>query len=211
MKKIKLLLLFITLFLLGCSSAPLTVPVVIDSYNSPGVFMEKLYFLESIKREGTILSLEEQNFAMEIDLMLYRKGFKKTFEKDKANYIVQFDYSIEGPFNKESVVTRPIRGSIGFGVGFGRYNSGFSHYGSVFQPDIFGVVDTIEIEQYYEKKLVLLAKDKTGRAVWEVIGINRDETSSLRNIFPYLVQGVGEYIEKNSEKTLVVRVPEIKQ
>lgn len=207
MKNKKVLLssvmLFILTFLMGCTSVPSPVRVTIDSYSDiiPGV--EKSYYLEQPPAGRGEMELATRNYAIDLDLMLYKQGYRKVFDKKQANYIISFDCSVEGPFTEGTVTQMPVR--VGVGLGFGSWGHSRFHSGYIGNDII--LADAVELREFYRKNLFLRAKNKQGEPLWEIRAVNSSSTSDMRAVFPYLVTAASKYVGKNSGAVITVEVP----
>lgn len=203
----KFILLFILgIFFVGCTSTPSPVKVLVDSYVGTQPSGDKVYYLEQGYKDGIGGELARKNFALEIDLMLYGKGYKKVFEKKSAKYIISFDYGTEGPFIRERISTRPVRMGIGLGYGYRRWGGHGAYYNGFIGDDIF-FTDVIERSEYYRKYLIIRARNLKGDPLWEVTAVNNNSLSDIRTVFPYLVRGAGHYIERDSGAVITVDIP----
>ncbi|MGL5100438.1 MAG: hypothetical protein ACRC6B_10520, partial [Fusobacteriaceae bacterium] len=142
------------------------------------------------------------------DLMLYDRGYKKVFDKKLAEYIINFDYGVEGPFVRERIRTRPVRMGIGLGYGYGRWGGHGAYYNGFIGDDVF-FADVVELSEYYKKYLIIKARDSKNVALWEIIAINNNSLSDMRVVFPYLVKGVSQYIGRDSGAVITVDVPRL--
>lgn len=205
----KFMLVFILGFIfVGCSSMPSPVKIQVDSYAVIQTKSDKIYYLEQGHKDGIGGELARKNYALEIDLMLYENGYKKVFDKKLAQYIISFDYGVEGPFIQERISTRPVRLGIGVGYGYGRWEGYRAHYNGFIGDDLF-FSDVIERSEYYKKYLLIKAQDSKGEELWEILSVNNNSLSDLRLIFPYLVKGASQYIGRDSGSVITIEVPQI--
>lgn len=201
-KLMSFVIFFVLAFLMGCTSVQSPVRVNIDSYSDmiPGV--EKIYYLEQPPVGRGEMELATRNYAVDLDLMLYQQGYRKVFDKKQANYIISFDYSVEGPFTEGVVAQMPVR--VGMGLGFGSWGHSRFHSGYIGNDII--LADAVELREFYRKTLFLRAKDKQGAPLWEVRAVNSSSTPDMRAVFPYLVTAASKYVGKNSGAVVTVEV-----
>lgn len=204
---LKWLAVGVTLLFVGCTAVPSPVRVAVDAYTDPVYPMEKIYYLEIPGDDKVEMELAARNFALEIDLMLYSQGYRKVFDRKLANYIIGFDYSVEGPFTEGTITQVPVRGSIGLGIGYGRWGGANSRFNSAYIGNDIFLADTVELREVYKKTLSLKAKYKNGSPAWEVRTVNSGSIPDIRTVFPYLVSAASLYVGRNSGEVVIVNVP----
>lgn len=196
MKKVYLVLIGIMVLILGgCSSLPHKV-VAVDSYSTHNTFGGTYYLTTNTDNNGLVL--QQENFEQQLQYMLSKKGYIRMFNKQEAQYVINYNYNVEGPYTSLESYQVPANPWWGAGYYGGLYGG---YYGTTW-------VNSVEATTYFVKKLEVSAYTKENQPIWQVVGTVKSNNSILRNTFPYLVNGIAPYINKNSNRILYVNVTE---
>ena len=175
----------------GCSALNSQV-VAVDSYSTMQMSGGTYYL--STTTPG--LQLQQQSFEIMLQNMLSTKGYTRTFSPKNSMYNIVYNYNIHGPYtNFESY---PVPVNPWWNGPYGGVYNGF--YGDMW-------TNSISASTYFVKRLELSAYEKNN-AVWQVVGTLKSEDSDLRTSFPYLVSGISNYINSNSNRIVYVNVNE---
>ncbi|MEG0300177.1 hypothetical protein [Cetobacterium sp.] len=188
-RKILTISSFSLILLQGCSAFNSQV-VAVDSYSTMQMSGGTYYL--STRTPG--LQLQQQSFEIMLQNMLSTKGYTRTFSPQNSMYNIVYNYNIKGPYTNFESYPVPVN-PWWDGPYDGVYN-GF--YGDMW-------ANSISTSTYFVKRLELSAYNKNN-AVWQVVGSLKSEDGNLRTSFPYLVSGISNYINTNSNKIIYVNV-----
>ncbi|MGL4308289.1 MAG: DUF4136 domain-containing protein [Cetobacterium sp.] len=193
MKKIYILIFgIIMLMIQGCSSIQSKV-VAVDSYSTHNTFGGTYYL--TTNTQG--MQLQQDYFASQLQYMLGTKGYTRLNDKKYAQYIINYNYDVSGPFTSVQSYQVPVNPWWGAGYYGGVYGG---YYGTTW-------TNSVEASTYFVKKLEVSAYDKNNNPIWQVVGTLKSSDSELRDSFPYLVSGIAPYVNENSNKIVYVSVP----
>jgi hypothetical protein len=65
---------------------------------------------------------------------------------------------------------------------------------------------TVQYYTYYVQELFLSANIQSGRPVWQVKGSLNTATSDVREGYPFILEGISSYIDRNSGQIVSVDV-----
>lgn len=186
----KILLFFISTLFLGCSS--INNPVVaVDSYSATTISGGTYY----LTTNTTGMELQQQAFEVNIQNMLSKKGYIRTFIPNNATFKIVYNYEVRGPFTSYESYPAPI--SPWWNGPYGGLNNGF--YGDMW-------TNSVITSTYFVKRLELSAYNRKNTPIWQVVGSLKSDNYEMRESFPILVSGISNYINVNSGEVVYVTV-----
>lgn len=208
----KFLFVFLLILFTSCSSFR-NVNVLVNSYaDSSNSIYTKTYFLEksSNYRDLNYSSLEEQSFATQIDSILSYNGYRKVFDKKYANYIIKWNTIVQGPFKKEDIVTRLEQPSMPVYYPYYYKDKNGKRYRNrevaYYTNPTYS--NHLVISQYFIKQLIIKAFYKNDKTAWELTTVTESSNTILRNSFPYLIEASKNFIEKDTQQAITIKIPE---
>lgn len=208
----KFLFVFLLILFTGCSSFR-NVNVLVNSYtNSSNITYTKTYFLEKSSNYKNLndSSLEEQSFAKQIDSILFYNGYRKVFDKKYADYIIKWNTIIQGPFRKEDIITRLEQPSMPVYYPYYYKDKDGKRYRTreiaYYTNPIYS--NHLVVSQYFIKQLIIKAFYQNNKTAWELTAATDSPNTILRNSFPYLIEASKNFIGKDTQQAITIKIPE---
>ncbi len=169
------ILLFLSIFLVGCNSA---VNVDVDAICSTSAKEKCKYILVPGNDHCSSQDLQFLEFANCTDKALEDTGFVKVTSEEEADVAIILSYGISDPQPYQQSYSLPVWGKTGWDSSYGVIGS-TNHLSTSFlflrSLSLMGV----EPENYKKKNELV--------GIWSTNAVSMGESGDLRKIFPYLL------------------------
>jgi len=218
MKNKNFICAIILLLISSCASTPTKREFIvkvdaISSNETPG----KSYIILPASRLVKTGDLQFKEYQLQVEKILKNNSLHPAKSKRDAQIVIFLYYS-NIPEERSYSYSTPIYSSGGFSgfypygsyIGGGPYN--FYSMGGYYNPSYISSYST-EVGTYvhYTKSLILSAVKNTKKLdeeVWRVTAESGSGTDDLREIFPILAIAAQDYVGKNSDKKVTVKIAE---
>jgi len=189
-----LLTLSALIFSTGCSITP-KYQVSIDAITAQNISIApSSYTIKALDEKKDTQGLIFQKHSQKLAQVLKQKGYIQTTEGQVAKQIIYFDYGLEKVNEETETYTEPdISFHMGWGYPYGGYYSPFfnPYYGGGFGG---GYSTYRKTHVYYNRYVILLAKDQFNKELWRVDVSSVGESKNLKKIIPILIEAAEPYI-----------------
>ena len=202
MKQFSLIIttLFTLILTTGCTITS-KYNVTIDAIKAPNMQIRpSIYSIESLNSKKDSNGLKFQQQAETLTQVLHEKGYLVATKGKNPTQTIYFDYGLEKVQEEIETYTQP---NMSFHVGWGYplYGGYYGHHYHPFFYDNFyggGYTTYHKSRIYYNRYIILLAKDPFSRELWRVDVSSIGESTNLRKIIPILIKVAKPYIGTNT-------------
>ena len=166
------------------------------------------YTMKALGEETDAKSLKFQRQSHYLAKLLEAQGYTQSTQEHLAQQVIYFDYGIEKIKDETVTYQEP---DITFGMSFG-YPYGYHRHYSPFWNDMYYSSYRTYRKNYtlFNRYIVILSKDQTGKELWRVDASSVGESNNLRKIVPLLINASRPYIGTNTDEPIKVTIAEEK-
>jgi hypothetical protein len=196
------------------------VNVTVDSIRDPDSPVVAKLALRPGSKDVNMDDLQTKEYLVAVKRLLVDKGYKIVNDVEDSDQVVLIGFGISEPQTTTSDFVAPVYGMISSGVTtqsfgtasvFGRHGSVFG-YGSAVshtgpQYGVVAVQKKTVSHTYFDRYLVLTAYDTKSfkesekeQMVWKSVVSSRGPSDDMRDIFPFLVVAMSDYVNVSSRK-----------
>lgn len=196
----------ILIFSTGCTITP-KYRVSIDAITAENISIApSSYVIKALDDKKDTHTLIFQQHSQKLAQVLQQKGYVAT-QGAVATQTIYFDYGIEKVNEETQTYSEPdISFHIGYGYGHRGYYSPFyfnPFYGSFYGTGFGGGYNTYSKTRiYYNRYVILLAKDQSNKELWRVDVSSVGESKNLKKIIPLLLEASTPYIGTNTDEPI---------
>ena len=179
---------FLLLIFQGCSFLEMRT-VEVDSY-AVGYVPGGTYYL--VADNTGLFTLQTEQLSEQLAQLLAQKGYTRVFNQSNAQYIITYQYRVKGPYQGSEIV--PVMDQPPWwGPG-------------PLPPPSPSWNQAVQYYTYYLQELFISATGQSGTPIWQVKGSLNTATSDIRGAYPFILEGISSYIDKNSGQVVSVDV-----
>ena len=213
MKKLMIItLLAVILFITtGCSPMVNKYRVSIDAITHSNQDIAPTTFtIRALGKETDEKSLKFQRQSQQLIKILNQQGYQQVNNSSLAQQIIYFDYGLEKIKEQTRIYSEPdVSFGISLGFPYGYYRHRYHPYWNNYGYTSYRTYR--KTYRLFNRYIVILSKDQTGRELWRVDVSSIGESNNLKKIVPILLRASIPYIGKNTQEPINLVIEEDKK